>query len=314
MICPFVCWNVYNDSKSHQENINVNIVNPCCNIRILVTGTRGKSSLVRLLHAGLLSLGLKAYARITGVLPRSITPEGIRIIHRDSPVNFREMLWWLKSLPPDAEAVIMENSAVNPEFQPAAAKWLKPTLTVITNTRPDHQDAWGYGKDSARLVIMQGVPENVPVISGKDMPVCPDYREQNIALALEALRLSGSEVSREVLENVPPDVADFRILGDGEELTACAFSANDVESTEMLFALTGWDSREVTLLYHHRPDRTARLKVFMKWIHSREWRDIVMTNSREPFSFEEWRKNRGKIFACGNVAGWPLEYMLCTER
>lgn len=291
-------------------------MNPSCRIRILVTGTRGKSSLVRLLHAGLLSLGLRAYARITGVLPRSLTPTGIRVIHRDSPVNFREMHWWLKTLPPDTEAVIMENSAVSPEFQPAAAKWLNPTLIVITNTRPDHQDAWGYARDSAYTAIMKGVPENVPVVHGENMPVCADYREQNIMLALEALRMSGVEVAREVLERVPPDVADFRILCDGEggELTACAFSANDVESTEMLFTLTGWDSREVTMLYHHRQDRQARFRVFMQWIDMREWRDIVITDSRESFRFEEWRKGRGKIFACGNVAGWPLEYMLCTGR
>ena len=282
------------------------------NIRILVTGTRGKSSVVRLLHAGLLSCGLKAYARITGVIPRSLEPSGVRVIRRDSPVNFREMLWWLKTIPDDAQAIVMENSAVNPEFQPAAAKWLRPTLTVITNTRPDHQDAWGYSADSARLAIMKGVPKNAPVLNGEDFQASKDYREQNITLALEALRMSGIEVKREILEAVPPDIADFRITGQGEDVTACAFSANDTESTELLFTLTGWDSREVTLLYHHRPDRSARRKVFTQWIESRKWRDVVFTDSRESFSFEAWRKGRGKIFACGNVAGWPLEYMLCT--
>ena len=280
-------------------------------IRILVTGTRGKSSLVRLIHAGLLSQNINACARITGVLPRSLTPSGAKIIRRDSPVNIREMLWWLNTLPPDTQAVVLENSAVSPELQPAAARWLHPTLTVITNTRPDHQDAWGYAPDSAYSAIMKGVPEGVPVVLGQDTP---DFRAGNISLALEALRLSGVNVSREVLEAVPPDVADFRITGTGEDLLACAFSANDVESTEMLFNMTGWDSREVTLLYHHRPDRIARLKVFRRWIDGRTWRDIVYTDSRKSFSFTEWRRGRGKVFACGNVAGWPLEYLLCTQQ
>ena len=205
----------------------------------------------------------------------------------------------------------MENSTVNPELQPAAAHWLNPTLIVITNTRPDHQDAWGYGEDSARRAIMKGVPHGVPVIFGQDTP---DFREGNITLALEALRLSGVSVKREVLEAVPPDVADFRIIGEGEDLLACAFSANDVESTEMLFSLTGWDSHEITLLYNHRQDRTARLHVFRKWIDGRKWKDIVFTDSKENFSFEEWRKGRGRVFACGNVAGWPLEYLLCARH
>ena len=221
------------------------------------------------------------------------------------------MLWWLRSLPSDAEAIVLENSAVSPELQPAAAHWLSPTLTVITNTRPDHQDAWGYGEDSAYRAIMKGVPYNAPVLLGQDTA---DFRTGNINLALEALRLSGVNVAREVLEAVPPDVADFRILGEGDDLLACAFSANDTESTEMLFTLTGWASREVTLLYHHRPDRTARLKVFRRWIDGRKWRDIVITDSRQSFSFEEWRRGRGKVFACGNVAGWPLDYLLCTQQ
>ena len=221
------------------------------------------------------------------------------------------MLWWIRSLSRDAQAVVLENSAVSPELQPAAAHWLNPSLIVITNTRPDHQDAWGYAPDSARRAIMRGVPDGVPVVLGRDTQ---DFREGNITLALEALRLSGVNVKREVLEAVPPDIADFRIIGEGDDLLACAFSANDVVSTEELFVMTGWDSRETTLLYHHRPDRTARLRVFREWIASRTWRDIVFTDSREAFSFEEWRRGRGRVFACGNVAGWPLEYLLCTQQ
>ena len=291
-----------------------------CDIRILVTGTRGKSSLVRLIHAGLCAQGLKAYGRITGVIPRSLEPSCVKIIQRNSPVNFREMLWWLKSLPTDAQAIIMENSAVNPEFQPAAAKWLRPNLTVITNLRPDHQDAWGYSAKSVERAILAGVPKNAPVIFGE---TCGDFREENISLAVRALEFFGVKVAREVLENLSPDIADFKII-DG---VACAFSANDVESTEILFSSTGWHPENVTLLYHHRPDRSARLDVFLKWINAKNWRDVFFTRTKKfftlryknlrwldsvnsPESFSAWKENHGgKIFACGNVAGWPLEFM-----
>ena len=43
-------------------------------IRVLVTGSRGKSSLVRLLHAGLASLGVRSWGRVTGVLPKPDHP------------------------------------------------------------------------------------------------------------------------------------------------------------------------------------------------------------------------------------------------
>lgn len=300
------------------------------NIRILVTGTRGKSSLVRLIHAGLVAQNFKAYARITGVLPRSLEPDGkIKIIRRDSPVSFREMQWWLKNIPSDAQAIIMENSAVNPELQPAAAKWLNPNLIIITNFRADHQDAWGFEKNSAEIAIMKGVPKNIPIIIGSD--TSKDFRAENISLAIRVLEFFGVKVDRKILENLPPDVADFKILGRDDDLLACAFSANDVESTEMLFASTGWACEDVTLLFHHRTDRPARLKIFLDWIRGKNWREVFFTRTgknflftkknlrwlddvNSPESFSDWRKGRGKIFACGNVAGWPLEYLQSCSK
>ncbi|MFA7621915.1 MAG: hypothetical protein WCY56_08760, partial [Aminobacteriaceae bacterium] len=43
-------------------------------IRVLVTGSRGKSSVVRLLSAALASFGLEVRGRITGVVPRELRP------------------------------------------------------------------------------------------------------------------------------------------------------------------------------------------------------------------------------------------------
>lgn len=329
-------------------------------IRILVTGTRGKSSLVRLLHAGLCACGLAVYARITGVLPRELSPSGCRTIRRTAPAHVREMRWWLAQVPPDADAVVMENSAVAPDLQEAAGAWLRPTLVVWTTLRSDHEEAWGPGREGAARALARGVPRGVPVAGGAET-ACPEltsllwergctlavpphpaprapHREENRALALHALALCGLSAerlgtARQAMEALPPDVADFRVLEDGDGLLAAAFSANDVESTERLLAETGWNPSETTLLYHHRPDRVARLFGFLPWIASRPWRETVFTRARKPFlelpigraarlpweegigdadSFEEWRRGRGqeKIFACGNVAGWPLEFLV----
>ena len=101
-----------------------------------------------------------------------------------------------------------------------------------------------------------------------------------------------------------------------------------------LFGETGWVPSETTLLYHHRPDRPERLRGFLPWIASRPWRRTVFTRTRGPFftlpfapfarlswedgirdatSFEAWRRGRGRVFACGNVAGWPLEFLARCE-
>ena len=52
-------------------------------IRIHVNGTRGKSSVTRLIAAGLRAGGKRTFAKTTGTAPRVIDSKGIdRIIHR----------------------------------------------------------------------------------------------------------------------------------------------------------------------------------------------------------------------------------------
>ena len=319
-------------------------------IRILVTGTRGKSSLVRLLHAGLSACGLRTWARVTGVLPRELSPGGARVIRRVAPASFLEMRWWLGQIPEVADAIVMENSAVSPDLQGAAARWLSPTLLVWTTLRSDHEDAWGPGVEAAAQALLRGVPEGTPVAAGPEAvrvrgalearrcpltlaPAAESFREGNLQLALAALGMAlGAEPpapAEEAMRALAPDIADFRVLGEGEDLLAAAFSANDVESTGRLFQETGWDPEETTLLYHHRLDRPMRLRVFLPWIRSQPWRGVAFTRTkrslfrvaglsrlnwrddvRDAASFAAWRRGRGRIFACGNVAGWPLEYLM----
>jgi len=45
-------------------------------IRVHVNGTRGKSSVTRLIAAGLRAGGRKTVAKITGTLPRVVLPDG----------------------------------------------------------------------------------------------------------------------------------------------------------------------------------------------------------------------------------------------
>ena len=317
-------------------------------IRILVTGSRGKSSLVRLLHAAFSACGVNTFARITGVLPREIGPGGReRVIRRVSPIHIAEMGWWLTQVPADAEALVMENSAVTPDL-------LRPTLVVWTTLRPDHTELWGATRKDAARALMRGVPHGVPVAGGPELnapEVQPmlranantlhlaqgaqgagSHQEENVNLAALAFALCAphldAEVARRAMLDLPPDIADFRILEEDGDCLAAAFAANDRKSTEQLFAETGWDERETTLLYHHRLDRAARLDDFLPWIAARPWKDVVFSRASRPLfsfaaggklswndgltdpaAFRRWWKGRGKVFACGNVAGWPLQFL-----
>lgn len=271
--------------------------------RILVTGSRGKSSLVRLLCAGLEACGVSPWGRITGVLPRQIGPGGERLIERTAPAHVEEMRWWLGQVPPGA-SVVLENSAVAPDLQPLAARWLVPCLVVWTNARPDHPEAWDPGEEGAARALAAGIPEGCPVAAGREalpwvrrlLPRSPlrearpeeplfgeaPFGAENRGLALAALEglgLDGASARRGMVA-LPPDVADYRVLPLGAARLASAFAANEPESTERLFEATGWTPEETTLLYHHRPDRPGRLAAFLPWIVRRPWREVVFSRDR----------------------------------
>ncbi|MCX7828939.1 MAG: Mur ligase family protein [Thermanaerothrix sp.] len=324
-------------------------------MRVLVTGTRGKSSVVRIMTDLLGLMGGKALGRVTGVVPREITPAGVRRIRRLCPASVEEMRWWVNQLPQDHWAV-MENSAVRPDLQGLGARWLKPHLVVLTSAGSDHQEEWG---DMDPLeVLMLGVPPNVPLAvplelaeasralrerMGRpgDVIKVPDlvglpleafmgfHCLRNLSLAAGALEALGMAVPAGTLLSYEPplDLWDFRVLeGEGFSL-AFAFTANDVESAQRLFTSLGWAPEETAVWYHHRRDRPERLRRFGAWISRAGFRQVVFTGgSRFPFMNPpapgRWvflRKahdglnmlsSMGKVFGCGNVAGFPLDLAL----
>lgn len=287
-------------------------------LKILVTGSRGKSSLVRLIHSALLANGIKAYGRITGVIPRELTPGGEVQILRTNGGHVEEMKWWLSSIPHDAEAVIMENSAVAPELQHLAAEWFCPRVTVVTNVNPDHQEAWGPSEEDAIRAITMGITGESAVLLGLGLDqkallmeiirskVCSlqsatfsreeqpkDFRENNLITALDLCRFLGMDpsVSEKAMRRTPPDMADFRLLSMGGIELAFAFSANDIHSTRDLFSSLQWSYDETIILYNHRGDRPVRLKSYRDWILRNKWSSICITGDR-PWSPWAWKYYR----------------------
>lgn len=287
---------------------------------------------MRLILAGLLANGINARGRITGVLPRELSSGRERVILRNAPGHVEEMRWWLSNVSRETAAIVMENSAVDPQLQPLAAQWLNPTCTVWSNAREDHQEVWGRGMEAAARALFEGIPDGGALILGAELSCNQqllellkkrsgvtiqtslrggNYREENAVLAmqvLEYLKLEG-ECTRSALSSLPPDIADFRVFNVGESLLAAAFSANDLQSTQQLFSLLGWRVEETTLLYADRSDRSARRKSFAPLL-ALPWRKVRFVVQGESADvLLGWIEEDKRIFGCGNVAGAPLELL-----
>ena len=106
-------------------------------LRIHVNGTRGKSSVTRLIAAGLREAGIRTFAKTTGTAPRVIDSEGKdRIIHRLRLPSIGEqtrLLSYFAGEKPDA--VVMECMAVQPQYQ-----WIAEHQICLLYTSPSPRD------------------------------------------------------------------------------------------------------------------------------------------------------------------------------
>ena len=314
--------------------------------KVLVTGTRGKSSIVRLLQTALVNAGFQSHARITGVVPRHITATGTRVISRSSGAHIEELRWWLKQLPASSQAVVVENSAITPEFQHLAGKWLKPDITILSNTVADHQESWGPDHHCAANILMGGVPRGgrliLPANCKADSHLAElirqrqceavfadpagdngqEYHAINLGLAIAAISQLGLATgdALKAMREMPKDPYDFDVIHcHGAEL-AMAFSANDIISTRSLFKSLQWEETDTRLIYNHRRDRPARLKSFIDWLKLPDWREVIMIGDRPPTKlgscFYQRVRNKAdlikllspgeRFFGCGNIAGIPV--------
>ncbi|MEQ8791913.1 MAG: poly-gamma-glutamate synthase PgsB [Pirellulaceae bacterium] len=115
-------------------------------IRIHVNGTRGKSSVTRLIAAGLRAGGIRTCAKTTGTQPRMILPDGAEVpVFRPWRSNIIEQLRIVNAaVAHQAEALVIECMALNPMLQALSElKIVHATHGVITNARADHLDVMG---------------------------------------------------------------------------------------------------------------------------------------------------------------------------
>ena len=140
-------------------------------IRIHVNGSRGKSSVTRLIAAALAGGGLKVIAKTTGTTPRIIYEDGAEIpLYRLGSANIREQFHVMKlagDRSPDA--LVIECMALQPHLQQLSEnRIIQSTVGVITNARPDHLDVMGPSEEDVAKALAGTIPQGKVLITAED--------------------------------------------------------------------------------------------------------------------------------------------------
>mgnify|MGYP001025879787 CR=1 FL=1 len=272
-----------------------------------VNGTRGKSTVCRLIEAGLRAGGLRVFCKTTGTDPMTIDVDGREeLLVRRGKANIKEQIGILRrAAGQGAQVLVVECMALQPELQYAAQhQILQADIGVITNVRRDHTDVMGETLEEICGALCNTVPRNGALFTGEE-----GQAERMSAVArrlgseFTVIRPTGEEPSFDFPENIALALAVCEHLGVSREIALAGMarfkrdpfaltihrvhggmwinglSINDIQSTcmvwEELRARYGWEEKRLILLVNNRADRGSRtrdmVRVCLKLEPSEVW-------------------------------------------
>jgi poly-gamma-glutamate synthase PgsB/CapB len=262
-----IVYGIYEYQK-HQKNVNR------IPIRIHINGTRGKSSVTRLIGAGLREGKINAITKVTGTFPRLILADGKEtIIRRKAGANILEQLNIIKyAANKKADALLIECMALQPIFQKITEEQMvRATIGVITNIRLDHLDVMGPTIKEVGEALSETIPKNGVLFTSEDKHIkflekkCQlknakfnrslattisdedmegfNYIEHrdNVALALDICNHLGidKKTALKGMKKMIPDegvlIKNTVVINDKKINFYNAFAANDPESSSMIW-------------------------------------------------------------------------------
>ncbi len=140
-------------------------------LRILVNGTRGKSTTVKIIHDILQKSGKNVFSKTTGDVPLLILPDGRQeTIKRFAPASIIENIRILRKIAQHKpEAIILECMALQPETQRVLSRFIfKSNYTAITNIFFDHAEVMGPDiKETAQSIAECFHKDSLIILSDK---------------------------------------------------------------------------------------------------------------------------------------------------
>lgn len=173
-------------------------------VRVLVNGTRGKSSITRLTAGALRGGGLTTVGKTTGTAARFLRPDATEepVPRRFGMADVGEQVGVVaRAAGYRPDALVVECMAVQPRLQEVLqAKLVRATIGVLSNVRPDHLDEMGPTLDDVARSLARAMPRG---------GVC-------VTAERERLALLSAEAARRDCQLVPVDpesVSDAELSG-----------------------------------------------------------------------------------------------------
>ena len=286
-----------------------------------VNGIRGKSTVTRLIDAGLRGCGYKVFSKTTGTIPMTIdVGNNAKVINRLGPANIREqkkaMGWAVKQ---GADALVVECMAVNPELQYICEhRILNSDVVVVTNVRADHLDEMGNDLKSIAYSLANTVPQKGILVLGDDRFVDVfkevssktfadvvvaqgdydatgfDTFAENICTAMQVCKVLGLDETAffEGMKNYihdPGALCDYKI---GETVFVNGFSINDPDSTLSVYDLVcqRYPVDEMTVLLNTRPDRPFRINQHIEMVAKMKCKKVLICGSNQDYVAKQMQK------------------------
>lgn len=284
-------------------------------IRIHVNGTRGKSTVTRLIWSALREAGIPAVAKTTGTAPHLLLPDGTeRPIARRGPASIREQLRLLRTARRHrARALVVECMALDPELQWVSEhRMIHASIGVVTNVRPDHVEIMGARAESIAGCLANTIPAGGVVVAGDSGAAAlladrartagarlvvaegveAGWVAENRRTALAVTRTLGiaDALAERGFDAAPRDPGAVRAGASNAHRWIDATAANDPVSLERLVSRHDLEG-PVVAIFNHRTDRGPRLRTFLE--HPglvSEAATLVVTGGRPAFTL--WRQAR----------------------
>jgi len=313
------------------------------NIKLVihVNGTRGKSSVVRMLDEVFRQNGYRTFSKVTGTLPMYRDCNGNEHHINRNAVTILEQKTILKRAAKDlAEVLIIECMALKDTVQEHSEHILKADIAVITNVRTDHLEIMGTSKDEIARTMFKMTSKKQTIIVGdcylKELYpdsdiICADHNhtleneiKENTNIVLEIVQQLGLDVEKSItaIQLSKKDVGSKRVIEYQSNEILFGFSMNDLETTNEFYKTYKPNGKQI-IWFNDRKDRPMRSLIFLNWLIEVSPDEIILSGDRvtynksylkkegftgKVFNISSYQGNNQLILGIGNMKG--LDYLL----